>query len=236
MQSSEQWLDVVANNLANVSTTGFKREIVSFPAALQQQLAANGGLGKPIGSIGGAPGDATVSTALGELGPIQNTGNPLNVALRTPAAMFAVQTEQGTQYTRDGSFGVNSEGMLVTASGNNVLDTAGNPIQIPKGNVSIATNGEITVENGRRSQPVGKLGAYTGSFQKYGDNLFSLADGESATPTQNPSFLSGALEGSNVNAVEAMVDMIRIGRSYQLQQQTITQQDQLTQKLVQTLG
>jgi flagellar basal body rod protein FlgG len=236
MQSSEQWLDVVANNLANVSTTGFKREIVSFPAALEQQLAADGGTGKPIGSIGGAPGVPSVSTALNEVGPIQNTGNPLNVALKTPGAMFAVQTEHGTQYTRDGSFGVNAEGMLVTAHGDQVLDTSGSPIQIPKGSVSIAPNGEISVATGRRSQAIGKLGAYSGNFEKYGDNLYSTPTGDDATPTPNASFLSGALEGSNVNAVSAMVDMIRIGRSYQLQQQTITQQDQLSQKLVQTLG
>lgn len=232
MTNSEQWLDTVSNNLANASTTGFKRDGMTFQATLQQVATGNS-----VGTISSGTVIATPYSTTSELGPMAPTGNPLDVAIKTPSAMFAVQNSNGQiSYTRDGSFTLDSERNLVTQSGLKVLDDNNNPIQIPAGHISISATGAITASNGSATTVVGKLGAFTGSFLKAGNNLYADPTGAAATPVTNPEFASGTLEGSNVNPVEAMLDLIKIGRSYELQQKSITSQDQLTQKLVSTIG
>ncbi|MHB8637515.1 MAG: flagellar hook-basal body protein [Fimbriimonadaceae bacterium] len=236
MVNSEQWLDTVANNLANASTTGFKRDGMTFQATLQQ-VSANGGAGASVGSISNGTVIATPYSTLGELGPMTPTGNPLDVAIKTPGAMFAVKDSTGQiSYTRDGSFTLDSDRNLVTQSGLKVLDDNNNAIQLPAGQISISSTGTVVVTAAGTPTTLGKLGAYTGNFLKAGNNLYSDPTGAGATPVANPEFASGTLEGSNVNPVEAMLDLIKIGRSYELQQKSITQEDQLTQKLVSTIG
>ena len=236
MKNSEQWLDVVSNNLANVSTNGFKRDGLTFQATLQQ-VSANGGVGNSVGTISSGTVIANPFSTAGELGPMTPTGNPLDVAIKTPGAMFAVKDANGQiSYTRDGAFSVDAERNLVTQSNMKVLDDNKNPIQLPIGQISISPTGAITAVANGVTTAVGKLGAYTGSFLKSGSNLYADPTGAASTAVANPEFAAGALEGSNVNPVEAMLDLIKIGRSYELQQKSITQQDQLTQKLVSTIG
>ena len=236
MTNSEQWLDTVSNNLANASTTGFKRDGMTFQATLQQ-VSANGGTGASVGTISSGTVIASPFSTMGELGPMTPTGNPLDVALKTPGAMFAVKDSNGQiSYTRDGSFTLDSERNLVTQSGLKVLDDNRNPIQLPTGQISISESGSITASSSKGTTVVGKLGAYSGSFLKAGNNLYADPTGMAGTAVTNPDFASRTLEGSNVNPVEAMLDLIKIGRSYELQQKSITSQDQLTQKLVSTIG
>ena len=167
-------------------------------------------------------------------GPITATGNPLDVALKTPNAMFAVQNADSTiSYTRDGSFSLNSNHELVTQSGALVLDSNKNPITLPPGQISIASNGTVSVTNGKSTTSAGTLGVFTGSFSKAGANLYT---GSNVTDVATPDLAAGSVEGSNVNAVESMLDLIRISRSYEMQQKSITQQDELSQKLLTTIG
>jgi len=232
MVNSEQWLDTVSNNLANASTTGFKRDGMSFQATLQQVATGN-----TVGSISSGTVVASPFSTTNELGPMATTGNPLDVAIKTPGAMLAVRDSNGqVSYTRDGSLTLDPERNLVTQSGLKVLDENKNPIQIPVGQISISDTGAITASSGGSTTSVGKLGAFTGSFLKAGNNLYSDPTGASASPVANPDFAPGTLEGSNVNPVEAMLDLIKIGRSYELQQKSITSEDQLTQKLFSTIG
>ena len=233
METSQAWLDVVTNNLANVSTNGFKRDDLLFNDALQKELASNGGMGAPLGSIGSGATVAQEYTSFDQ-GPIRITGNATDFAISgvsasspNTAAAFAVQTPEGVRYTRDGSFLVN-DGALTTRDGYAVLDDSGSRITVPTGNLT--THGTQIMVNGKG---VATLGVYAGSFAKLGGNLFSSSNAQAVSdvPVQ-----SSALEGSNVNAIGSMVDMIKIGRSYDLAQKSITSQDELTQKLVQSLS
>ena len=236
MVNSEQWLDTVSNNLANASTTGFKRDGMTFQATLQQ-VSTGGGGGNSVGTIASGTAISTPFSTLNELGPMIPTGSPLDVAMKTQGAMFAVKDSNGqVSYTRDGAFTLNSDHELVTQSGMQVLDDNKDPIQIPVGQISISSTGTISALAGGKTTTVGKLGAFTGNFVKAGNNLYSDPTGASATAVSSPEFASGTLEGSNVNPVEAMLDLIKIGRSYELQQKSITSQDQLSQKLVTTIG
>lgn len=235
MLNSETMLDTVSNNLANTGTTGFKRDGMTFAATLQQ-VSTGGGPGAQTGSIASGTVIATPYSTLSEIGPINMTGNPYDLAIKTPGAMFAVQDGAGqVSYTRDGAFTRNSEGNLVTQSGLKVLDDSKNPITLPAGQISISPTGTITATTGNTTTTVAKIGAFTGNFTKAGNNLYTESSGSPNAMT-TPELATGALEGSNVNAVEAMIDLIKIGRSYELQQKSITQQDQLSQKLVSTIG
>src|SRR5579862_5904364 len=161
MVNSEQWLDTISNNLANASTTGFKRDGMTFQATLQQ-VSANGGAGGSVGTISSGTVIATPFSTLGELGPMTPTGNPFDVAIKNPGAMFAVKESSGqVSYTRDGSFTLDPERNLVTQSGAKVLDESLNPITIPAGQISISSTGTITASTAGTTTTVGKLGAFT---------------------------------------------------------------------------
>jgi flagellar basal body rod protein FlgG len=231
MANSETWLDVTSNNLANTSTNGFKRDGLSFQSTLQQ-VNANGGLGQSVNDLSSGTVIGSPYSTLSELGPMNSTGNLLDVALKSPTAMFAVQGPGGQiSYTRDGSFTVDSQRNLVTQSGMKVLDSNKNPIQITgNGQISISPNGQVL----SGTTVAGQIGAFAGNVQKTGNNLYS--GGNDMSPVDNPQFAPGTLEGSNVNAIQSMLDLIKIGRSYELQQKTISQQDELSQKLTTTIG
>lgn len=223
MIAAQQWMDVIANNLANASTTGFKRDSVAFDEAMLRELAL--GVGQ-IGSGPVAPPPVTVF----EAGAIENTGNPLDLAIGTQRGLFAVQTPTGVKYTRDGSFSLSENRELVTGSGEPVLDAQGRRITIPQGTIAISNEGVITVDD----EKVAELGLFDSlSFRKVGGNLY-----EANAPVQRiaTKVRSGAIEGSNVNAIESMVQMISISRSFELAQKSIQSQDEQNQKMIQSLN
>jgi flagellar basal-body rod protein FlgF len=226
MLATQRALDAIANNLANASTTGFKRDGLAFGEAYERELRANGGEGPRIGRLGSGVAEIASYTDF-EPGPIAQTGNPLDVAIEGQG-LFAVATPSGIRYTRDGSFRLDEQGQLVTREGHPVLDDAGSPIQLGEGKVRIDASGEISVD-GRHA---GRLGLYGGRFAKAGPTLFAGGD---AVPKDATTVVQGALEGSNVNAVGSMIDLIQSGRAFELAQRSIQQQDELTQKLIQSL-
>lgn len=142
--------------------------------------------------------------------------------------MFAIQTPNGVQYTRDGSFTVSSDGVLVTKDGNPVLDNSFHQIDITPGDISVGPGGSVSIKGATTSTTAGRIGVFTGNFTKLGGNNW-LGNGAVADDTIQ--IQSGAIEGSNVNPIEEMVNLIRIGRTYELQQRSIAQQDELNQKL-----
>lgn len=228
MLGAQRQLDVVSNNLANVSTTGYKRQEIAFGATLEQALRANGGQGPMIGTMSMGAGGDMVYTAF-QVGQIKQTGNPYDFALETEKGLFAVQTPNGTRYTRDGSFRLTEEGMLVTQDNYPVLSDTGEPIQLPMGEMTTQANGTISVDG----IPVGRIGVFEGQFTKEGKNLFASAD---ARESETVSIRWQAIENSNVNAVEAMAEMIQLQRRFELAQKSIQQQDELTQRLIQSLS
>ncbi|HEV7576951.1 MAG TPA: flagellar basal-body rod protein FlgF [Caldimonas sp.] len=216
-KATMQRQETLANNLANVSTTGFRAELAAFRAVPVQGSGAS----TRVYALESTPGyDATP-------GQVAATGRNLDVAMKG-ASWLAVQGLDGTEaYTRAGSLDVNAEGNLVTVSGLTVLGDGG-PIQVPpETQVSIATDGTVsaTAANGR-STSIGKLKLVTpeAPLTRGTDGLFRGADGElSADPLARVQ--DGALEGSNVSAVETMVAMIAAARQFEAQMKSLTTAD-----------
>ena len=225
MMAAEKWQETIAHNLANASTTGFKREILAFDEGfLRKMVSAEG---KQIGELGAGPVLAGSQLDL-EVGAALTTGNPLDVAIRTRDGMFAVETPQGTKYTRDGSFSLNSNREIVTKLGMPILDDRGGRIQIPADKTPrINDKGEVVAGD----EVVGKIGVYQGKFVRWDNGLF---DAGNPTAMENVTLISGAVESSNVNAVEEMINMIKLNRAFEMAQKSASSQDESTEKLIQS--
>lgn len=205
--------DLLANNLANVSTTGFRAEMQAFRSV-------------PVRGDGASTRAFAAETSLGmdtRPGPIQTTGRALDVAAQGNA-WFAVQALDGTEgYTRAGAFQVDAEGQLVTPLGLPVLGDGG-PITLPlNAQVDVGTDGSITATVGNAApQQVGrlKLVAPEGGMKRGDDGLFRSDQGQlPADPAARVQ--PGALEGSNVSAIETMVAMISAARQFEQQMKTL---------------
>ena len=216
-KATMQRQETLANNLANVSTTGFRAELAAFRAVPVQGSGAS----TRVYALESTPGyDASP-------GQVAATGRNLDVAMKG-ASWLAVQGLDGTEaYTRFGALDVNAEGNLITTSGLTVLGDGG-PIQgPPETQASIAADGTVsaTAANGR-STSIGKLKLVTpeAPLTRGTDGLFRAADGDlSADPLARVQ--DGALEGSNVSAVETMVAMIAAARQFEAQMKSLTTAD-----------
>jgi flagellar basal-body rod protein FlgF len=227
MVAAQRWMDITANNLANTSTNGFKRDVLSFTDTFQSELIADGGRGPRIGSLGYGPTTAVESTDM-SIGSQIITNNPKDFSIMEPEQMFAVQGDQGVQYTRNGSFRLNQNNQLVTQRDELVLDANLRPISIDPATQVLNPDGTVS-EGGTI---VSRIGIFTGFFEKVGGVNFVSQD---ASVVPSPRLLQGSIEGSNVSAIESMIDMIRINRHFELSQKSIQSQDELTQKLIQSL-
>ena len=219
--------DVLAHNLANASTPGFRAEMAAFRSV-------------PVRGDGASTRAYALESTIGHddrAGPVQTTGRELDVAM-SGRSWLAVQGADGTEaYTRGGALEVDPEGRLVTATGRLVLGDGG-PVTIPAGaRVEIASDGTIsaTVGNGRPQQ-AGRLKLVTpeAPLTRGTDGLFRAADGDLPADPQ-ARVMSGALEGSNVSPVETMVAMIAAGRQFEQQMkslQTAEQREQAAAKLL----
>ncbi|MEP7057939.1 MAG: flagellar basal-body rod protein FlgF [Caldimonas sp.] len=208
-KATMQRQDTLANNLANVSTVGFRAELAAFRAVPVEGSGAS----TRVYALETTPGyDSTP-------GQVSGTGRNLDVAMKGDA-WLAVQGLDGTEaYTRGGSLDVNADGTLVTRGGLTVLGDGG-PIQVPPNvELSIGSDGTVsaTGANGR-STSVGKLKLVTPEAQltRGTDGLFRGADGDLPADS-NARLQDGALEGSNVSPVETMVAMIAAARQFEAQ-------------------
>lgn len=229
MMTTTQWMDVISNNLANSGTDGYKADTLAFSDVMVKRLYANGGNGPMIGTLGNGP-EGIANAIDRTVGTIKSTGNPLDCAIRTPKGMFAVQQNGRTAYTRNGSFTVNSERELVSNQGLPVLDDRGQRIVIAgTERVEIDADGQVIQGN----ETIANLGIYDGEFSKSGNNLWVSTD---AQLMPNPSLATGGVESSNVEAVGAMIDLIKIQRSFEMSQKSIQTQDEMTGKLFELLN
>jgi flagellar basal-body rod protein FlgF len=215
--------DVLANNLANASTAGFRAEMQAFRAV-------------PVRGDGASTRAYVLESTLGHderAGPVQSTGRPLDVAVQG-RSWLAVQGLDGTEaYTRAGSLQVSADGQLVTAGGLPVLGDGG-PIAVPPDStLDIAPDGTITARGpDARLQTLGRLKLVTpeepGTLARGPDALFRAADGE--LPADGDArVIAGALEGSNVGAVETMVAMIAAARQFEQQMKVLQGAEQREQ-------
>jgi flagellar basal-body rod protein FlgF len=223
--------DQLANDLANASTPGYKADN-SEQASFSDLLLWNSSTGAPVGSLSMGSRITKVVTDLSQ-GPLQSTGNPLDVAL-AGAGFLAVSTGSGVRYTRDGQLVVDGRGRLTTATGDLVLGTSGKPITVGQvadpSSISIDQRG--TVKVGTRTVGTLAVMSLTGAT-KQGDTLFS------GTPGVRPAGTNveqGFLEGSGVQPASAMVDMIVSFRSYETTQRAIQSIDQELGRAANSIG
>ncbi len=216
LRAQSQALEVAAHNLANLNTTGFRGQQTSFQTllAIARPVVSNV-LNLAINNFGVLEG---THLDLGA-GSLENTGNPLDAGIEGNG-FFAIQTPQGTRYTRNGSFRVAPTGELVTATGNPVLGEDG-AIRVPAGAVSISSDGTLSVN----SAVAGKirLVEFTPGTKlaSEGQSLLSAPNGSERPATQT-SLRPGALESSNVNAVGAMMTLISVQREAEMMQRALS--------------
>jgi flagellar basal-body rod protein FlgF len=223
----ERQLDVVANNIANVNTAGFKADSSLF----EEYLMPGAHEDRFVGS------DRRLSYVQDRgtfrnfsQGASEQTKNPLDVAV-TGDGFLVVQTAAGERYTRDGGMQINSQGQLVTVAGNPVLGTAGPIVFQPTDHdVNVSPDGTITVVegNGRTDALRGKLRlvsfADAQKLLKEGSNLYSAGEGGVAQADTKSQVQQGYIEKSNVNSVAEMSRMIEVTRAY-TQISTLLQQE-----------
>ncbi len=209
----------IANNLANANTTGFRAEIVNAQALYLQ--------GEGLDSRATSR-DAVIGADM-NAGPVANTGRPLDVAING-TALLAVQAPDGAEaYTRRGDMTLNDSGLLTTGDGHPVLGEGG-PITLPPADqVQIAANGAISIVprggDPTQFQEVARLklvSAEGSEIRKGRDNLFRVPDDGALPDDPDASVTVAALEGSNVNMTQALVDMIEASRAWETQVKMIT--------------
>jgi flagellar basal-body rod protein FlgF len=219
--------DILAHNLANVSTVGFRAELAAFRAV----PVLGDGASTRVYALESTPGYSDAP------GAVQSTGRALDVAV-SGRSWLAVQALDGTEaYTRGGALDIDPDGQLITRSGLPVMGDGG-PITVPaNAQIDIGADGTITGKVGdAKAQVLGRLKLVTpeGAMLRGDDGLFRAGDGDleadlTARVTQ------GALEGSNVSAVETMVAMIAAARQFEQQMkmlQTAEQKEQAATKLL----
>ncbi|MEZ6023464.1 MAG: flagellar basal-body rod protein FlgF [Hyphomonadaceae bacterium] len=222
-------MDVAANNLANVNTSGFKADALVLEEADNTNAHADED-----------PRDIRFVRDIGltrdmSQGPIAMTGNSLDVAIEG-GGFFMVQGPNGPLYTRDGAFSLTGEGQLVTSDGHPVLNSGGAPIVFdPQGDSpSIGRDGAISVAG----VEVGRIGvasfAAPGALSKVGDNLWD-AQGQPTEPFEGV-VVQGALEGSNVRPVIELTRLIEISRAYQSAARIVSGADELRKSAIERLG
>ncbi|TSE34792.1 flagellar basal-body rod protein FlgF [Tepidimonas charontis] len=223
---------VVAHNLANVTTTGFRAELSTFRAVPLQ----GEGTTTRVHALEATPG------YLDKPGPLQSTGRALDVAA-VGRAFFAIQALDGTEaYTRAGALQVNAQGNLVGFNGLPMLGAGGAPIQVPAdAQVHIGRDGTVTARVGQEPpQVLGRLKLVTppeGQRLVRGpDGLFRAADGQPLPADDAATLVDGMLEGSNVDPIAAMVDMIAATRQYELQMRMVQNAEKNDQTAAQLLS
>ena len=219
----------IANNIANVNTTAFKSETMMF----EQYLKTDASDMSPDKRIAFVQDVGQYRNTRD--GALQTTGNPFDVAI-TGEGYFRIETENGVRYSRNGNFNLNNEGQLVTSAGHLVLTDAGAPIAFAQDEtgITIARDGTISTDQGLRGRLAVVTFENTQDMRKTGESLFETAQQE--VPAENIRLVQGALEGSNVNAILEMTNMIEVTRSYASAQKLIDQADQMRRQAIQQLG
>ncbi|MFP6557572.1 flagellar basal-body rod protein FlgF [Paraburkholderia sp. B3] len=228
----------VANNLANVSTTGFRAQLANFrdvPMSYGDGSTVNDDTTRTF-VLSSTPGSDMTP------GAITKTGNPLDIAIQGQGFM-AVQTPDGNEaYTRAGDLHVDENGQLVTANNYQVIGSGG-PIAVPPGSeVTIGQDGTVSaIAPGSPPYAIAVIDQIkfvnppAGSLTRGDDGLFRTADGNPADADQTVQIAPESLEGSNVNPVAAMVSMITNARQFQMQTKLMTTADQNDQTADQLL-
>ena len=233
-------LDVVANNIANVNTTGFKGDNPIFEQYLMP-VARENRFPQPDQPVSFVDSKGTWRDL--RAGPIEHTGNPLDVAINGDGYL-TVQTANGERYTRSGSLQINAQGQLVTADGAPVVGDSG-PIvfQNTDHSVSISPDGRVSVVEGGATNTEALRGTIRlvrfdqpQLLQKEGDNTYSAPAGVAPTPDPSSRLVQGSIEKANVSAVVQMTRLIDISRAYQQVANLLQNESDLHKTAIQQLA
>jgi flagellar basal-body rod protein FlgF/flagellar basal-body rod protein FlgG len=213
LMARTQALDTAAANLANAQTPGYRAEREYFRSVLLGSGAADSQLGQTVNNFGDR-------LNMGQ-GPIQPTGNPLDLAIEGQG-FFEIQTQNGMRFTRDGSFHRSQAGALVTEKGEPVLSASGKPIQVPPGEVSIGANGVLSVAGGA----VDAVGVFTfpASVQltPEGANRYVAPQGATPQAVTDAAIHQGALESANQDTIQGTLDLVMMQRQAEMMQKALT--------------
>ena len=206
LRAQTQALELIANNVSNINTTGYRGQLPMFSSVLAASgVAASDPLNRAINDFNVLEDSRTDMNS----GNLSSTGNPLDLAIEGPG-FFAVKTATGTLYTRNGSFQVSPNGQLVTNDGGLVLSDQG-PVSLPSGEISISADGTISV-NGAVAGQIRMVEFAPGSAPvPMGTSYYAVPDA-AVRPASNSYLREGMLESSNVNPVAATVQLIAVQR------------------------
>lgn len=249
MLAQQMNVDVISNNIANMTTSGFKRQRVDFKDLIYQNLSRPGAPSSDVGTILPSGLQLGLGVRVGsvyrihEQGPLQMTENPMDLAI-TGDGFFQVTLPNGeTSYTRSGVFQVNENGEIVTTQGY-LLEPA---ITVPQNTIAVEVNesgevfahisGQVALSN------LGQIQLATfinpAGLDSIGDNLFTETEASGAPITGNPGtenfgqVRQGALENSNVNVVEEITQLITAQRAYEMNSNVISTSDEMLQTVTQ---
>ncbi len=246
LDAQQMQLDVVANNLANVGSTGFKRSRAVFEDLMYQKLRQSGGQTSeqtrlPSGLQVGTGVRVVATERLHTQGAPTKTGNAMDLAIQGNGFFQVTLPDGSTAYTRDGAFQVDASGQLVTASG--YVVQPGITLPPHASAVTIGRDGTVSVTpaGSTRSQQVGQIQLATflnpTGLESRGENLYTETE-SSGTPQQTLAGHNGAgtlsqgyVEASNVNVVEELVNMIQTQRAYEINSKVVQTSDQMLAKL-----
>jgi flagellar basal-body rod protein FlgF len=231
LAAQTQALDLVANNLANLSTTGYRASRATF----RTLLAGSGSVGlSPVNAAINAYGTLSGSRIDRSSGSLTPTGNPLDLAI-AGEGFFAVQARDKVLYTRNGSFHRTPEGLLASSEGNPVLGEQGR-ISLPNGSVAVSSDGTVSVGGA----VVAKLRIVefspAANLQAAGNALYAAPE-KAVLPAASSSVRQEMLEQSNVSSVQGVVQLINVQRNAEMMQRALTLFDsQFNQTAVQDLA
>jgi flagellar basal-body rod protein FlgG len=251
LDAQQTQMDVISNNLANVSTNGFKRSRAVFEDLLYQNIRQSGAQSSqqsqlPSGMQLGTGVKPVATERIFSQGNLQQTSNNTDIAING-SGFFQVLMPDGTNaYTRDGSFQVNSTGQLVTSSGYTVQPAITIPANAQSVNVARDGTVSITLPNSAAVTQLGtiqlSLFMNPAGLSAKGENLYVETAASGTATSSNPGvngagiLQQGYVETSNVNVVEEMVNMIQTQRAYEINSKAISTSDQMLQKIGQLGG
>jgi flagellar basal-body rod protein FlgG len=240
LDAQQMRMSVISNNLANVNTTGFKRDRAAFEDLLYQTVRQPGGqvaadAQSPTGLMLGTGVRIVATEKSHTQGSLMTTKNALDIAIQGDGFFQINQPDGTTAYTRDGAFKVSATGQIVTSNG--ALLAPGITIPPNVAAITVAQDGMVNVEltNGGGQQQIGQIQiarfVNPAGLQSLGQNLLRETPASGAPQVQNPGqagagqLMQGALEASNVNVVEEMVNMIETQRAYEINSKAISAVD-----------
>jgi flagellar basal-body rod protein FlgG len=246
LDAQQTKMDVISNNLANVSTTGFKRARAVFEDLLYQTLRQPGAASSqqtqlPTGLQIGTGVRPVATERVFTQGNLQQTGNDKDLAIQGDGFFQVLMPDGTTGYTRDGSFSIDAQGQVVNSSGYPLQPAITIPTDAES--LSIGADGVVTVTQGRTTTQIGSILIATfanpGGLESRGQNIYyetaASGNANATAPGLNGSgtLVQGYTETSNVNVVEELINMIQTQRAYEINSKAITTSDQMLQRLSQ---